>query len=245
MTNAADERSDVLGLVYTAAFVPHEGESIVALGVGFTPPEALGHLVFTGEPFASPAFIDPAFFPQFFAQDLSPKKAAALNEGQQPVDLATFFTPSGPVASLPSWYAVSGEDLMIDPAQQRFMAQRIGATMVEFDEASHAGGYTHFATRFAKLIDTAAEATAGPRNNQVSPLPAEEGNTLPRSVERRRPAARWERATKAASPSRHTPSRLRCRDAAGRSRWSTVGGTKRMAPNPAACRRLAPSCPCC
>jgi pimeloyl-ACP methyl ester carboxylesterase len=160
VANAAAGRSDVLGLVYTAAFVPQEGESIIALGEGFTPPEALGHLVFTGEPFASPAYIDSAFFRQFFAQDLSPKKAAVLNAGQQPVDLSTFFTPSGPTASLPSWYAVSADDLMIDPAQQRFMAQRVGATTIEFDDASHAGGYTHYAARFAKLIRAAAEATA-------------------------------------------------------------------------------------
>ena len=159
VANAAAGRSDVLGLVYTAAFVPREGESIIALGDGFTPPEALRHLVFMGEPFASPASIDPAFFRQFFAQDLSPKKAAVLNAGQQPVDLSTFFTPSGPTAALPSWYAVSGDDLMIDPAQQRFMAQRVGAITIEFDDASHAGGYTHYAARFAKLISTAVEAT--------------------------------------------------------------------------------------
>jgi len=161
VVNAGAGRSDVLGLVYTAAFVPQEGESIIALGAGFTPPEALGHLVFTGEPFASPAFIDPEVFPQFFAQDLSPKKAAALNEGQQPVNLGTFFTPSGTTASLPTWYAVSADDLMIDPAQQRFMAQRVLAITVEFDDASHAGGYTHYATRFVKLIESAVEATAG------------------------------------------------------------------------------------
>ena len=33
---------------------------------------------------------------------------------------------------------------MIDPAQRRFMAQRVGATTIEFDDASHAGGYSHY-----------------------------------------------------------------------------------------------------
>jgi hypothetical protein len=32
---------------------------------------------------------------------------------------------------------------------QRATAARIGATTITFDEASHAGGYTHYATRFA------------------------------------------------------------------------------------------------
>lgn len=162
IVNAAYGRSDVLGLVYTAAFVPDAGDSIVSLGAGFRPSEALHHLVFTGEPFASPAFIDPAYFPRFFAQDLNPKLAATLNAAQRPINAPILFTPSGPVAwhTLPSWYAVSGADLIIDPAQQRWMAQRAGATTVEFDDASHAGGSTHYATRFVKLIEQAVQATA-------------------------------------------------------------------------------------
>ena len=162
VSNAAFGRSDVRGLVYTAAFVPDEGDSIISLGEGYQPPAALPHLVFTGEPFASPAYIDPAFFPQVFAQDLNPKLAAALSDAQQPVDLATFFTPSGPVAwhALPSWYAVSGADRIVDPALQRALAQRIGATTVEFDDASHAGGFTHYAARFVKLVEQAVQATA-------------------------------------------------------------------------------------
>jgi pimeloyl-ACP methyl ester carboxylesterase len=162
VSNAAFGRSDVRGLVYTAAFVPDEGDSIISLGEGYQPPAALPHLVFTGEPFASPAYIDPAFFPQVFAQDLNPKLAAALSDAQQPVDLATFFTPSGPVAwhALPSWYAVSGADRIVDPALQRALAQRIGASTVEFDDASHAGGFTHYAARFVKLVEQAVQATA-------------------------------------------------------------------------------------
>jgi len=34
---------------------------------------------------------------------------------------------------------------VIDPAEQRWMANRAGSTRVEFDDASHAGGYTHYA----------------------------------------------------------------------------------------------------
>lgn len=162
ISNAAFGRSDVLGLVYTAAFVPDEGDSIVSLGVGFKPTEVLNHLIFTGEPFASPAFIDPAFFPQLFCQDLNPKLAATLNAAQRPVNASILFSPSGPVAwhSLPSWYAVSGKDLVIDPAEQRWMAQRAGATTIEFPAASHAGGFTHYATGFVKLIEEAVQETA-------------------------------------------------------------------------------------
>jgi pimeloyl-ACP methyl ester carboxylesterase len=159
ISNAAYARSDVLGLVFTAAFVPDEDDSILSLGAGFPPSDLVNHLVFDPFPFA---YIDRPFFPAIFAQDLSPKKAAVLNAGQRPINAAILGSPSGPIAwdSLPSWYAVSGADLVIDPAQQRSMASRAGSAVVEFDDASHAGGYTHYATRFVKLIEQAVEATA-------------------------------------------------------------------------------------
>ena len=60
---------------------------------------------------------------------------------------------------LRSWYAVSAHDRAIDPALQRFMAQRAGSTTVQFSAASHVGGLTHYAARFVKLIEQAVDAT--------------------------------------------------------------------------------------
>ena len=165
ISQAAAGRSDVLALVYAAAFVPDAGESLIALGAGYAPPAALqpGHLVFLGEPFASPTLIAPEFFRDDFAADLNPKLAARLSDQQGPTSFGLFFEPAGAVAwrALPSWYAVSGLDRMVDPALQRDLAVRIGATTEVFDDASHAGAYTHYATRFVKLIEQAAAATAG------------------------------------------------------------------------------------
>jgi hypothetical protein len=56
-------------------------------------------------------------------------------------------------------WAISDADRMIDPALQRAMAQKIVATTVEFDDASHAGGFAHYSSRFVKLIERAAQAT--------------------------------------------------------------------------------------
>jgi len=160
ISNAGYGRSDVRALVYSAGLVPEEGETAFSVQEGYRESEALHHLIFDPFPFA---FIDPEFFPRFFCQDLSPKKAAELNAGQRPVGLDALTEPSGPVAwqTLPSWYAISGQDLVIDPAAQAFMSARAGSTVVRFDEASHAGGYTHYASRFVKLIEEAAAATAG------------------------------------------------------------------------------------
>lgn len=160
ITNAASGRSDVRGLVYTAAYVPDAGETINSLSVGFAPGAFLAHLVFAPSfPFV---LVDPQFFPEDFAQDLNPKLGAEIAAQQRPTSLGLFVTPSGPAAwhALPSWYAVSAHDRAIDPALQRFMAQRAGSTTVRFAAASHVGGLTHYKARFVKLIEQAVKATA-------------------------------------------------------------------------------------
>jgi pimeloyl-ACP methyl ester carboxylesterase len=159
ITNAASGRSDVRGLVYTAAYVPDSSETITSLSVGYAPGAFLAHLV------PAPSFpffiVDPQFFPEDFAQDLNPKLGAEIAAQQRPTSLALFGTPSGPGAwhTLPSWYAVSGHDRAIDPPLQRFMAQRAGSTTVQFPAASHVGGLTHYKARFVKLIEQAIQAT--------------------------------------------------------------------------------------
>ncbi len=161
ISNAAYGRSDVLGLVYSAAFLPDTGDSIISLGQGFIQSPAFDHLIFTGEPFASPAYIDPAYFPQYFAQDLIKPVAAKLNAAQRPINAPMLFTPSGPVAwhTLPSWYAVSAADLIIDPAEQRWMASRAGATTISLYGASHIGGIVQHPIEFTLMIEVAVRAT--------------------------------------------------------------------------------------
>ena len=102
--------------------------------------------------------IDPAFFRADFAQDLSPSVAGALGAQQRAFNFPIFFTPSGPAAwhNLPTWYAVSGADRMIDPALERAMAARMGAHTVDFEDASHIGGFTHYASRFSEMVEQAA-----------------------------------------------------------------------------------------
>jgi len=157
ISDATAGRGDVTALVYTAAFVPAAGESIIGLGAGYAPAAFLapGHLTFDS---AGRATITSTSFRDDFAQDLSPRLAATLDRAQTPTDLSILFAPSGDVAwpTIPSWYAVSGADRVIDPALQRYMAARAGATTVTFDDASHAGGFTHYSARFTKLVEQAA-----------------------------------------------------------------------------------------
>jgi pimeloyl-ACP methyl ester carboxylesterase len=159
ISNAASGRTDVRELVYTAAYVPDRGETITSLSVGSTPGAFLAHLVF------APSFpfvvVDSPLFPEDFAQDVHPKLGAEIAAEQRPSSLGLFGTPSGPGAwhAVSSWYAVSAHDRAIDPALQRFMAQRAGSTTVEFAAASHVGGLTHYKARFVKLIEQAIQAT--------------------------------------------------------------------------------------
>lgn len=161
ISDAAAGRSDVLGLVFSAAFVPDQGDSIASLGTGFVASGAFSHLAFTGTPFASPAYIAPDLFRQYFAQDLTPAQAGLLDAAQQPLNFPIVTTPSGPVAwrSVPSWYAVSGSDRMIDPAEERWMATRASAQTIEFADASHVGGITRYSAQFTALVERAARAT--------------------------------------------------------------------------------------
>ncbi len=164
VSNVSANRSDTRALVYTAAFIPDQGETINDLGVGYAPAAFLappfppGHLLFDQNGLA---VIDPAHFRHDFAQDLHPKLAAALAAAQIPTSLDLLFTPSGPVGwhTIPSWYAVSGADRIIDPKSQQAMAARAHSTVETFDDASHAGGFTHYAAQLVKLIERAARAT--------------------------------------------------------------------------------------
>jgi len=166
ISGASYGRSDVSALVYSAAFIPDAGDTLQGLGTGFTQSGVIAHLVWTGAPFGfgSQAGIDPAYFPEFFAQDLPPGMAEALNDAQRPIAfIPVFVTRSGPVGwhTIPSWYQVSGADRMIDPNQERFMAARAGSTTIEFPTASHVGGITIYSMQFTQLIERAVEATTG------------------------------------------------------------------------------------
>jgi pimeloyl-ACP methyl ester carboxylesterase len=161
ITNAASGRTDVSGLVYTAAYVPDTGETINGLEVGYTPGTFLSHLILA--PAGFPYLLDdPRFFASDFGQELNPKLGAEITAQQRPTNAFVFGTPSGPGAwhDIPSWYAISGADRAIDPALQHFMAERAGSTTVQFDDASHVGGLTHYAARLVKLIEQAADANA-------------------------------------------------------------------------------------
>ena len=163
ITNAATGDPDVKALVYIAAYALAEGESVAAanaLGGGHT--DVIDHLVVRPFPGATggdaDAFIDPAYFPSLFAQDLPKSTTRVMAATQRPGALAALVTPSGAPAwaGIPSWYLVARQDRIIPPEAERAMAARAGSTTVEID-SSHVAMMSH-PSAVVSLIKAAARS---------------------------------------------------------------------------------------
>ncbi|MFB8002641.1 alpha/beta fold hydrolase [Nocardia sp. NPDC056000] len=140
ITNVSDPK--VTALVYIAGFAPTPGEPALLEinpvqfpGSRLLPP-ALSVKVADG---GLDAYVDPAYFHEVFAQDVSDATAADMITHQRSLALTANLEPSGPAAwsNTPSWYLVSSQDQVIPPASQRYMAQRMHAHTSEIT-ASHA-----------------------------------------------------------------------------------------------------------
>jgi len=130
---AAGTDDRVAGLVYIAALAPDDGETSQSQLGQFPTSEIFDHIeVADGRIWMRPAAV------ARFAGDLP--------EQEQKVVWATHFAPAADLfnqnldgvawKSKPSWYIVATSDRTVQPALQRFVAKRMGATTSEVD-ASH------------------------------------------------------------------------------------------------------------
>jgi pimeloyl-ACP methyl ester carboxylesterase len=166
ITQAAQGNPSVVALVYLAAYALDEGESAGeanALAGGTT--HLLEHLVLRPYPGAPPGdadgYIDPVWFQQIFAADVSRREAAVMAATQRPAALSALgaeLVGSPAWATIPSWYLVAGHDRAIPPEAERAMAARMGAHLVEV-RSSHAVMVSHPAA-VTRLIESAARATS-------------------------------------------------------------------------------------
>lgn len=140
-------------LVYLAAFVPDEGESVQKIiahaGPGATPPPIL-------PPANGFVQLDKDKFKAAFGADLKQARASFLANSQVPWGLEAV---GGEVTKAswkgkPSWYLVASDDRMIPPAAQRSMAQRAGSKSEEV-KSSHAV-YESKPGAVASIIEKAA-----------------------------------------------------------------------------------------
>jgi pimeloyl-ACP methyl ester carboxylesterase len=138
ISNAAKHASNVVGLVFVAAFAPDEGEVLGQV----TPtskdsilmPALIPHEYATGRGAPGVEFVvDPAKFRDTFAADLPPQMAAVMAATQRPVAEAAFSDPATAPAwkDRPSWAVVATGDRAAGADLTRSMAQRAGATITE------------------------------------------------------------------------------------------------------------------
>jgi pimeloyl-ACP methyl ester carboxylesterase len=139
ISNAANTATNVVGLVFVAAFVPDEGEQLgevastskdAILGPALMP---LRYPTGQSSETAMEFTVDPAKIHDAFAADLSADQAAILSATQRPLSERAFSEPNGVPAwkRLPSWAVVATGDKAVGTDLARSMAQRAGATITE------------------------------------------------------------------------------------------------------------------
>ena len=139
ITNAAYNNPNVKGLVYIAAFAPNEGQSLsnfvdtAKFPKGFLVVDSGGYV-----------YINPAMFPQAFAQDIDPAQAKVMAATQKPFSQSILTEKSGPPAwkQLPAWYQISENDHALPPDAERMFAKEINATTISLP-SSHASPLSH------------------------------------------------------------------------------------------------------
>ncbi len=142
ISNAATGASNVVGLVYVAAFAPDEGEQLIEV-TGASKDSVLGTMLVprqypTGSGAGTEFLIDPAKARDAFAADLTDAQAALIGVIQRPVADLAFGEPSGVPAwkTLPSWAVVATDDKAAGTDVVRAHAERAGAEITEV-EGSH------------------------------------------------------------------------------------------------------------
>jgi pimeloyl-ACP methyl ester carboxylesterase len=145
--------SNVEALVYIAAFVPDQGESVETLIADPPPGAPVPPILPPRDGFL---FLDREKFHDSFAADVSAEDAAFMAASQVPWGVeALGGTISEPAwRSKPSWSLIATEDRMIPPPAQREMSGRAGST-VEEAAGSHAI-YVSQPNAVASLIEKAA-----------------------------------------------------------------------------------------
>jgi pimeloyl-ACP methyl ester carboxylesterase len=118
----------VKALVYVAALAPDEGETVAELFYRLPPhPQA---------PKLAPddnglIWLPDGAFASAFAQNASAEDRTVLAAIQRPISLNCITVPAGrPLwKDVPSWFLIAGQDRMIAPETQRFMAERMKANI--------------------------------------------------------------------------------------------------------------------
>ena len=161
ISNAATGKSNVVGLVFVAAFAPDEGEVLLEV-TGTSKDSVLGtalvaHQYATEGGTLTEFTIDSAKARDAFASDLTDTQANVIGTVQRPTSALAFTDPSGPPAwkSLPSWAVVATSDRAAGTDLVRAHAERVGADITEV-----AGSHVIMISQPQAVVDVIESAIA-------------------------------------------------------------------------------------
>src|ERR1700744_3960567 len=126
----ADEER-VKALVYVAALAPDEGETVAEVFYREAPHAEAPKLAPDTDGFI---WMPDTGFDRAFAQNATAEQKALCKAVQRPIALKCIQEKVGAPAwkTKPAWYLIAEEDRMIPPKMQRFMAERMKATVRSF-----------------------------------------------------------------------------------------------------------------
>jgi pimeloyl-ACP methyl ester carboxylesterase len=122
----AGQNDKVAALVYVAAFAPDKGQAAGELGKDFPVSPGIAKVHADADGYLS---LPADAMAHDFAQDLPARQTAIMAATQGPLQSKALGEKTTVAAwqSKPSWYIVSENDRMIQPAMERAMAKKIGA----------------------------------------------------------------------------------------------------------------------
>ena len=152
----AGDLPNVAALVYVAAFAPDAGESPGQISQEH-PPAAFDNIAPDSDGYL---WVTQDKFHESFCQDLDAEQGLVMGVTQKAPKAETFGDAISDPAwkKKPSWYQVSTQDRMIDPDNERRMAERMNPRKTVELDASHASLASQPGA-IADLIDDAASAT--------------------------------------------------------------------------------------
>lgn len=149
----------VKALVYVTALAPDEGEKVADVFYRLEPHPQAPKLAPEGNGLI---WLPEAAFATAFAQHASADDLAVLAAVQRPIAIDCITVPVGrPLwKDIPSWFLVAEDDRMIVPATQRFMAERMKATI-----RAHAADHTPSVTAPRAVVDIIRDAARSVSGN--------------------------------------------------------------------------------
>jgi pimeloyl-ACP methyl ester carboxylesterase len=142
----------VKALVYVAALAPDEGETVAQVFYKDETHPKAPQLAPDADEFI---WMPDEGFANAFAQNATEEQLALCKAVQRPISAKSIQEPAPAPAwkTKPTWYLVAEEDRMINPKTQRFMAERMKATVRSF-----AVDHTPLLTAPDNVVDIIVEA---------------------------------------------------------------------------------------